>query len=52
VAATAILDWICASKWLPTASLDCAAVPIANARDAEIARVVAGALARSGTETR
>ena len=48
VAATAILDWLCASKWLPTASLDCNAASPANVQDAEIARVVADALAQAG----
>ena len=44
VAATAILDWICTSRWGPAASLDCHGAAPANARDAEIARVVEDAL--------
>ncbi len=46
VAATAILDRLCASDWLPAASLDCDAPAPTDARDAEIERVVAEALAK------
>ncbi len=47
VAATAIFDWLCASSWLPAASLRCDA-PAPDARDAEIDRVVSEVLAGTG----
>jgi hypothetical protein len=41
VAATAMLDWICASDWLPAARLDCSVAAPGDATQAKIDRVVA-----------
>jgi hypothetical protein len=52
VAATAILERLCALAWLPAASLECSGAAPANARDTEIERVVADALAKAAPADR
>lgn len=52
VAATAMLDWICATDWLPVASLDCDVEAPADATQAKIDRVVADALAKTTAPAR
>ncbi|RIL06459.1 MAG: hypothetical protein DCC71_06530 [Proteobacteria bacterium] len=44
IAALALLDWMCAKRWLPAAATDCAR-PAQNAGDAQLARLVHRVLA-------